>query len=173
MNRTRLSFAGIAVVIAAVIAIVVGTSGGSAKTSQTGVSSGPAISLKQTSLGATLVDGSGRTLYLFEGDKRDKSTLSAAGQAVWPPFTSAKRPQARGGASTTDIGTIAGTGQITYAGHPLYYYIGDRNPGQTAGQGLNQFGALWYVLGGTGSAITSASSSSSGTSSGSSSIYGY
>lgn len=181
MNRIRLSFAGLAAVIAAVLGIVIRTSGGSAKTSKPVVSPASTISLRQTALGKTLVDANGRTLYLFEGDKQDKSTLSAAGQAVWPPFTSSTTPRALGGASAGDIGTISGTGQITYAGHPLYYYVGDHASGQATGQGLNEFGALWYVLDRDGAAITSAASSSSSTSggtgsatsSGTSSPYGY
>jgi predicted lipoprotein with Yx(FWY)xxD motif len=62
---------------------------------------------------------------------------------------SATRPAAAGGARAGEIGTVAGaagTAQVTYNGHPLYYFVGDRKPGQTAGQGLNQFGARWYVL---------------------------
>lgn len=48
-----------------------------------------------------------------------------------------------------------GAAHVTYNGHPLYYFVGDRNAGQTAGQGLNQFGARWYVLSTAGAAITS------------------
>ena len=177
MNRIRLSFAGLAVVVAAIVVVVVATSGGSAKTTHPAVASNSAITLTQTSLGKTLVDANGRTLYLFEGDKRDRSTLSTAGQAIWPPFTAPTKPKALGGAVAVDIGTSKGangSSQVTYNGHPLYYYVADHNPGQTLGQGLNQFGARWYVLAGNGSAITSApSSSTSNGSSGSSSIYGY
>jgi predicted lipoprotein with Yx(FWY)xxD motif len=48
-----------------------------------------------------------------------------------------------------------GTTQVTYNGHPLYYYAADSSPGQATGQGLNQFGALWFVLSPSGNAITS------------------
>ena len=121
-----------------------------------------AISVKQTSLGKTLVDANGRTLYLFQGDKPNVSTLSAAGKAVWPPFTGSMKPAALGGALASQIGTTKGAGgasQITFAGHPLYYYVGDHSPGQTLGQGQNQFGALWYVLSSSGTAITAAPTS--------------
>ncbi|MGH2886727.1 MAG: hypothetical protein ACRDPA_29225, partial [Solirubrobacteraceae bacterium] len=53
------------------------------------------------------------------------------------------------------IGTIPGSGQVTYDGHPVYYYVGDQTAGQTTGQGLNQFGARWYALSAPGRAITS------------------
>jgi predicted lipoprotein with Yx(FWY)xxD motif len=121
MSRTRLSAAGIATLIAAVIAIIVVTSGGSAKRPSPTVAPNSAISLKQTPLGETLVDANGRTLYLFEGDKRNLSTLSPAGQAVWPPFVATTRPRAVGGALNSEIGAIkqAGGGfQISYNGTP-------------------------------------------------------
>ena len=177
MNRLRFGVAGLALGIAAIIAFVVATTGGSAHTVRPGAPSSSAISLHQTPLGTSLVDANGRTLYLFEGDKPNRSTLSAAGQAVWPPFTSHARPRARGGALAADIGTIKHPGggfQVTYAGHPLYYFIGDRGPGQTRGQGLNEFGGLWYVLASSGAAITSAPHSQAPTApSNNTSSYGY
>ena len=159
MSRARFPIVAVAVVAAAVIAVVAATSGASTKNTSQKVAAGSAISLKQTSLGQTLVDANGRTLYLFEGDQRNVSTLSPAGKAVWPPFTATVKPQAMNGAVAARIATVAnpgGNAQITYDGHPLYYYVGDRGAGQTRGQGLNQFGALWYVLGAGGNAVTSA-----------------
>jgi predicted lipoprotein with Yx(FWY)xxD motif len=162
MTRTRFPLLAVALLVAAVVAVVVATSGASTKKTSQSVTAGTAISLKQTSLGQTLVDANGRTLYLFEGDKRSVSTLSAAGLAVWPPLKASTKPQALNGAVAGRIGTIAHTGgsaQITYNGHPLYYYVGDKSPGQTRGQGLNQFGALWYAVAASGTAVTSAPSS--------------
>ena len=184
MNRTRVSFGVIGAVIAVIVVVVVATSGGNAKTTagtapetaRTTVPAASAISAKQTSLGNTLVDANGRVLYLFEGDKRDRSTLSSAGQSIWPPLTAATRPAAGGGAVASQITLIKGAGgksQVAYNGHPLYYYVGDRGPGQTTGQGLNQFGALWYVLSPAGTAITSSPSTRAAGSSSSSSAYGY
>ena len=69
---------------------------------------------------------------------------------------SAAKPNATGGALAAKIGTIpasGGNGVVTYNGHPLYYYVGDQKPGDTKGQGLNQFGAGWYVLAPTGNKI--------------------
>jgi predicted lipoprotein with Yx(FWY)xxD motif len=159
MNRTRTSFGLVAVVIAAVVAIVVATSGGAAKTGRPAVAPASSISVKQTPLGRTLVDANGRALYLFQADKRDQSTLSAAGQAIWPPLRTATKPAAGGGVTASHITLIkgaSGSSQVAYNGHPLYYYVGDHTPGQTTGQGLNQFGALWYVLSPAGQAITTA-----------------
>ena len=177
MNRTRLSFGVIAAVIAAIVVIIAATSGGAAKTGRPAVTGAASISVTKTSLGNTLVDANGRVLYLFEADKRDQSTLSAAGQVIWPPLTAAIKPAAGGGVRESEITLIKGAGggsQVAYNGHPLYYYVGDHGPGQTTGQGLNQFGALWYVLSPAGTAIASAPATpapSSGSSSGNG--YGY
>lgn len=174
MNRTRLSFGLVAALIAVVVVIIVATSGGVAKTAHRSVAPASMISVGQTSLGNILVDANGRALYLFEADKRDQSTLSAAGQAVWPPLTATAKPAAAGGVNGSQITLIkdrGGSTQVAYNGHPLYYYVGDHGPGQTKGQGLNEFGALWYVLAPSGTAITSAPTPPP--SSGSASGYGY
>jgi predicted lipoprotein with Yx(FWY)xxD motif len=177
MTRTRFPLvAAVAVVVAAAVAVIVATSGASPAKPQSTVAAATAISVKQTSLGATLVDANGRTLYLFQGDRPNVSTLSAAGQAIWPPFTATTTPRALNSTIAARIGTIAqagGASQVTYNGHPLYYYVGDRSPGQTSGQGLNQFGALWYVLGPAGNAVTSRSTSPAPATGPGSSTYGY
>ncbi len=157
MTRTRLLLPIVAVIVAAAIVAIVATTGSSA-TKTPAVAANSAISVHQTSLGKTVTDANGRTLYLFAADKPNVSTLSAAGRAFWPPFTAAIRPAATGGAIAGDIGMVAGangTAQVTYDGHPLYYFVGDRSPGDTSGQALNQFGARWYVLSPAGAAIAS------------------
>jgi predicted lipoprotein with Yx(FWY)xxD motif len=155
MKQTRLSLSIFLVAVIAAAALIASTASGKAK-AQPAVAAGSAISLKQTSLGKVLVDAGGRTLYLFLGDKHNLSRLSPAGRTVWPLFVSGTRPRATRGVIAARIGTAIGTRQITYNGHPLYYYIGDRKPGQTLGQGLNEFGARWYALAASGAAITSA-----------------
>ena len=166
MTRNRLSLPILIVAVLAIVAVITTSSGGAKKTAQKTVAAGSAISLAQTPAGKALVDANVRTLYLFAGDKPGVSRLSAAGRAVWPPFTSATRPAATGGASPERIGTIAASGQVTYNGYPLYYYVGDHGAGQTAGQGLNEFGARWYVLSGAGAAIMSAPKSGTASQSG-------
>lgn len=176
MDRTRLLLPLVAVIVAAAIAAIVATTGSSARKVHA-VAANSAVSIEQTPFGKTLVDANGRTLYLFAADKPNVSTLSAAGRALWPPFTAATKPSATGGALVGKIGTVTGAtgaGQVTYNGHPLYYFVGDRNPGQTSGQGLNQFGARWYVLSPSGAAITSAPGASAANASpGGGSAYGY
>src|SRR3984885_14985887 len=140
MNIKYLASAGLAIVIAAVAVVVFAAGGGKAKASQSQAAAGSAISIRSTSLGKTLVDANGRTLYLFKGDRAGVSTLSAAGAAVWPRFVSARPVKAEGGAQAALIGTTTsptGVKQVTYDGHPLYYYVGDSTPGSTRGQGLN------------------------------------
>ncbi len=177
MNRTRLSVTAVVVIAVAAIAVIVSTTGGSAKKTRPAVAATSAISVGQTSVGKALADANGRTLYLFAGDKSNVSTLSAAGRAFWPPFRSNARPAATGGALAGEIGTVmggSGSNQVTYNGHPLYYFVGDQHSGQTAGQGLNQFGARWYVLSTAGAAITSAlKASAASTSAAGGSAYGY
>ncbi len=157
MNIKYLASAGLAIVIAAVAVAVFAIGGGNATANQSQAAAGSAISIRSTSLGKTLVDANGRTLYLFEGDRADVSTLSAAGAAVWPRFVSAGPVRAENGAQAALIGTTTrptGVKQVTYEGHPLYYYVGDSSPGSTRGQSLNEFGAFWYVLEPSGNAIT-------------------
>jgi predicted lipoprotein with Yx(FWY)xxD motif len=83
-------------------------------------------------------------MYLFENDSSSTSTCAGTCANVWPPVpaTTAATPDGTVGNSTR----IDGVAQLTYDGHPLYYYIGDHNPGDTHGQGLDQFGAHWYLV---------------------------
>ncbi|CAG6391099.1 hypothetical protein NMG29_36960 [Streptomyces cocklensis] len=109
-------------------------------------------------LGTILVDGKGRTLYLFQADKTSTSTCNGSCAAAWPPLLSKGQPKAGSGAQSNLLGTSKrsdGTTQVTYNKHPLYFFAGDSKPGQTNGQDLNQFGALWYVLNPAGKQIES------------------
>jgi predicted lipoprotein with Yx(FWY)xxD motif len=107
------------------------------------------VDLHDSSLGKIVVDAQGRTLYLFEGDKGGKPTCDGPCAAVWPPYVGSGTPQPGTGASGALIGTTSradGGIQVTYGGHPLYYYVGDKASGDVGGQDLDQFGAKWYVL---------------------------
>jgi predicted lipoprotein with Yx(FWY)xxD motif len=115
------------------------------------------VSVAHSSLGSILVAGPKHlTVYLFAADKGPSSTCSSACAEVWPPVTTTGAPKAASGANAADLGTITrsdGTKQVTYKGHPLYYYVGDGTSGETSGQGLNSFGAPWYVLSPSGSEV--------------------
>ena len=154
--------------ITAIIVITAASAGGSNKgktaanpyggggASAQGAAASSAIDTRNGPLGTMLVDAHGRTLYLFEADKTNMSNCSSACLSLWPPLDASAKPQAKNGVLASKIGLIPGAGgksQVAYNGHPLYYYAPDRKPGDTLGQGLNQFGAKWYVLAATGSKI--------------------
>lgn len=138
-----------------------GYGGGSSTTSAapTGGTSGQTIKTASVgNLGPILVDGAGRTVYLFEKDKGNQSSCSGSCASVWPPVTTSVKPQPGSGADASKLSTTKrsdGTTEVSYAGHPLYYYAPDgTSGGSTGGQGLDQFGAKWYVLSPSGSAVT-------------------
>jgi predicted lipoprotein with Yx(FWY)xxD motif len=106
--------------------------------------------------GKFLADGQGHALYLFEADKGTASTCTGACAAAWPPVTASAMPMAGGGVSQSLLGTTKradGTEQVTYNGHPLYYFAADTGAGMVKGQGSKAFGAGWYVLDAKGSKI--------------------
>lgn len=113
------------------------------------------------SLGTHLVDSKGRSLYLWVADKGSTSTCSGACAQAWPPLTTTGKPQVGADAKSALLGTTKradGTLEVTYAGHPLYYFAGDAKPGQTTGQGNEGFGAYWWVVAPNGDAIQSGGS---------------
>jgi len=131
----------------AAIAVVAAGCGGGGGSTQTTTSSATVRSAP-SKLGTILVDGQGHTLYLFEKDKAT-SACSGACASIWPPLAAAGKTVAGRGVAAAKLGAIKrsdGKSEATYAGHPLYTYQGDGKPGDTRGQGLDQFGAEWYVL---------------------------
>ena len=117
---------------------------------------GTTVAVATSPLGRILVDGGGRTLYLFEKDTGTASTCDGSCASSWPPLTTTGAPEAGGGALAGKLGTTKrtdGKTEVTYNGHPLYYYAGDTTPGATSGQGLDQFGAEWDVLSPAGEKI--------------------
>jgi predicted lipoprotein with Yx(FWY)xxD motif len=147
--------AGIAGVAA--LALAVAGCGGGSGGAYGGSSGAPAatgsgaasVALAHTGLGTILADGKGRTLYLFEADKGTASTCAGACASEWPPLTTTDPPIAGHGVSASQLGTTKrgdGTTEVTYGGHPLYTFAGDGAPGQTTGEGSDDFGAEWHVL---------------------------
>jgi predicted lipoprotein with Yx(FWY)xxD motif len=114
------------------------------------------IKTRASSLGRILVDGQGRTLYLFEKDRGGRSACYAQCAKFWPPVLTSGKPTASSGAKASLVGTTRrtnGSKQVTYAGHPLYRFLEDTKPGQTKGEGSKAFGAEWYVLSPSGKKI--------------------
>ena len=131
--------------------------GSSSATGSSSAASSVTVKTENGPLGSHLADGSGRALYLFASDTNSTSNCSGACAAAWPPLTAKASVSAGDGASAGDIATITrqdGTKQVTYAGHPLYYFAGDSAAGQTNGQGVNGFGALWWLVAPSGQKIT-------------------
>jgi predicted lipoprotein with Yx(FWY)xxD motif len=152
----------IAVAAIAVVALVVAACGGSSGGAYGGGSTAAKpsgkgfVALASTKLGKILVDGKGRTLYLFEADKGTASKCDGACASVWPPLTSSGKPAAGAGVAAAKLGTAKradGTTAVTYAGHPLYTYSGDTAPGQITGEGSTDFGAEWYALSPAGKTV--------------------
>jgi Ca2+-binding RTX toxin-like protein/predicted lipoprotein with Yx(FWY)xxD motif len=117
---------------------------------------GAVVKSGQSSLGRIIVDSHGKTLYLWAHDRRSKSSCYGKCAKVWPPLTTRGRPRAVAGARRALLGStrrIGGRMQVTYRGHPLYYFAGDRRPGQTAGAGLTGFGGRWDPVSVTGTAV--------------------
>ncbi len=108
---------------------------------------------RSSSYGHILFDGRGFVLYAFTHDRRGRSTCSGACAKAWPPYLVRRRPLAGGGAKASLVGTVRRTDgrlQATYARRPLYYYVGDRKPGQILCQGVSEFGGFWRVVRPTG-----------------------
>jgi predicted lipoprotein with Yx(FWY)xxD motif len=120
-------------------------------------SSGIMVTSKHAKLGAILAAGPKKlTVYLFEGDKGAASACSGACASAWPPVTTSGAASAAGAAQSADLSTITrpdGTKQVTYKGHPLYYFAKDRDAGDAYGQGVKAFGASWYVLAPSGKKV--------------------
>jgi predicted lipoprotein with Yx(FWY)xxD motif len=150
-NRSKLMTAVTGAAAVAVIAAGLALAG-AAKTSAT------KVALAASPLGRILVDGKGITLYDFAKDKGGMSACYGACAALWPPLTTTRKPIAGPGVHASLLGTTKrkdGKLEVTYNGHPLYYWVGDHRAGQTTGQALNQFGAPWWVLTAAGKEVHS------------------
>jgi predicted lipoprotein with Yx(FWY)xxD motif len=131
--------------------------GGGPTSTSGGASSVATVSATSTSLGMLLVDGSGRTLYLFEKDQPNQSACADACAAAWPVDQTSGTPKAGSGVTASMLGTITrsdNTTQVTYNKHPLYYYSGDSGTGQHNGQGADAFGAKWFAVTPAGGAVS-------------------
>lgn len=113
------------------------------------------VRVAATAYGTALVDRRGFALYRFTHDTGAASTCYGACARAWPPYLAPRTP-ARGFAHGGLVGTILRTDgrlQVTYAGHPLYHYVGDRRPAQVLCQGVTEYGGAWYVVAPSGHLI--------------------
>lgn len=148
-----------------------GTTSGSTSAPTSGASAPATIGTGSGSAGTYLTAGDGRAVYLFEADKSGTSTCSGPCASAWPPVLTTGAPQPSGSAKAADLGTVKrsdGSTQVTYQGHPLYFFVQDTKAGQTNGQGSPAFGASWWLVSPSGTALTSGGSGSTSSTGGSS-----
>jgi predicted lipoprotein with Yx(FWY)xxD motif len=118
--------------------------------------SGALVKVGPSNLGRVLVDAHGKTLYMWAHDKSARSTCNGDCAAYWPPLITRGAPMAGAGARGNLLGSSRrsdGRMQVTYAGHPLYYFVQDTKAGQTKGEGLTGFGGRWDPVSAAGSAV--------------------
>lgn len=161
--KRRLLIHAAAVLVLGALAAGAGVQGVAATSSSAVVKTAFNKTLKKT----ILVDGAGRTLYMFTSDISGKDTIctpsgpyGAECPTIWPPLTSAAAPRAGSGVNAALLGVYLrrdGKRQVTYNHHPLYYFHGDPNtppgdkkPGDARGEG---FVNEWYVLAPSGTPI--------------------
>ncbi len=129
----------------------------SASAGSTALATGPKLKITDSDYGKILASGRGRALYLFTADQGKASNCSGDCATAWPPYIVKSKPVAGPGAKSGKVGTTRrsdGRLQATYAGHPVYFYEGDDEPGEVLCQAVNEFGGYWYVLRASGRAVT-------------------
>jgi predicted lipoprotein with Yx(FWY)xxD motif len=117
------------------------------------VPKGMIATTKSKKYGEILADAKGRTVYMFDPDKKGASTCYGKCAAAWPPVTTAAKPIAGVGVDESLFGTVKrkdGTTQVTYAKWPLYYFTPDKQVGDVKGQAVKK---VWWVLDAKGTPI--------------------
>ena len=107
------------------------------------------VTVRSSPYGRVLFDGAGHVLYGFTHDAHGKSLCTGACARAWPPYVVRARARAGAGVTGRRLATIRradGSLQVTYFGRPLYYYVGDRRPGQILCQNATEYGGVWRVV---------------------------
>ena len=165
---TKIQASAVAVVLAAA-ALVAAIFGDASSAAPQKAPKGALISIHRTTLGKVIADARGHTLYLFEKDKNRMSSCNGACLAYWPAVLTSAKPRAGAGVRASLLGVTKradGRRQVTYAGHPLYRFVGDTKPGQTTGEGLTDFGAAWDAVAANGRPVEPNAPASGGSSNG-------
>lgn len=116
---------------------------------------GKRVKAVSSDFGKVIADGRGEAFYLFGKEKDKTSRCYGACAKAWPPVLTKGRPRAGKGVKAKLLGTTRrknGKRQVTYAGHPLYYYVHD-SPGTILCQDVSEFGGLWLVVKPSGRAV--------------------
>ncbi|CAA9524284.1 MAG: hypothetical protein AVDCRST_MAG85-3090 [uncultured Solirubrobacteraceae bacterium] len=110
---------------------------------------GTTITTRPSRFGRMLFDTRGQAIYVFQRDRRDRTTCYGACAKAWPPVYTSGRPRAAGAARSSLLGSIRrrdGRRQVTYAGKPLYFYVNE-GPGEVRCHNVDLNGGLWWVIG--------------------------
>src|SRR5262249_33786862 len=110
---------------------------------------GPTLTVRSSAYGQSLFDGRGFVLYAFTRDAKGRSACYGACAKAWPVYYAKNGLKAGPGIKRALLGTTKrrdGRHQVTYAGRPLYYYAGDRRPGQILCQNVVEYGGTWLVV---------------------------
>jgi predicted lipoprotein with Yx(FWY)xxD motif len=151
MGRARISVAVTALGAAAIFAGG-GEAGSMAATQATAAKKTTKVQLRESKFGKVLFAGNGRVLYLFTSDTPGTSNCSGECAAAWPPFYARGRLVAGDGVNRKLLGRTTrpdGRKQVTYKGHPLYFYVHDPR-GQVLCNNVQEFGGTWYALNAAG-----------------------
>jgi predicted lipoprotein with Yx(FWY)xxD motif len=143
-------------IVLALTAIVASAAYGGTASSGRPASNAPTVKAASSRYGKVLFDRGGRVLYTFARDRGKTSACYGGCAAAWPPFTVKQSPKAGAGVRRGLLGTTRrrdGRLQVTYAGHPLYYFTGDKKPGQITCQNVSSFGARWFVINPNGTPV--------------------
>lgn len=149
-----------AIALAAGGLLLTAACGGSSATTSSAGSGGSApsqVHVTTISLGKAAVAPNGRTLYLLTSDKNGKTTCTGSCLQEWPPvMVTTASPKADG---VSNLGTLmrGSNMQLTIGGHPVYTYSGDAKAGDVNGEGIKDFGGIWYAVSPSGDAIKSSS----------------
>lgn len=126
-----------------------------ATTTEKAAATGTEIKLAGSDFGQILFDGEDQAIYLFDKESGPTSECYGECAVAWPPVLTEGDPQAGAGAKAGLLGTTErddGTTQVTYNGHPLYYYVDDP-PGEVLCHDVAEFGGLWLVVDAPGNAV--------------------
>ncbi|MEI7992449.1 MAG: hypothetical protein WCH93_08460 [Actinomycetota bacterium] len=161
-QRTRRSGRWLASMVVPIAALALAACGSTSSAPTTAVTpttvvsaatGGAHLALAASSLGQILVDGSGRTVYLFTNDEGTVSSCLGGCVSNWPPVIASAAPTFGDGLDAGDFGTTTrpdGTVQVTFYGHPLYTFAGDSQVGDVNGEGVS---SVWWVIDAAGNAI--------------------
>ena len=122
--------------------------GGAMREEASMTAKGTRVKVVSSDYGRVIADGKGEAFYLFDKEGSKKPRCYGACASVWPPVLTKGKPVAGSGAKQSLLGTTKranGKLQVTYAGHPLYYYVDD-SPGTILCHDVAEFGGLWLVV---------------------------